>query len=231
MSDAPDNRPSEMNDPHDAPVMTSYIESEPPEEEYVAYDDDFGADETLPGRPRRVLVNRYSAGLVAVLIGAACFYGGVRVEKSKVSSTAATSGTGLAGLAARFGAASGTGSAATAGTGGRTRGGTSGTISTISGDTVYLTEASGNTVKVKLSSATTLTKTVSVSKRSLYPGDTVSVTGSTGSGGTVSATAIADSGSSTASSSSATASSGTTGSTGASSTGSGSSGLGALFSG
>jgi hypothetical protein len=248
MSDSPDNSHSEMSDdPNDTPVMTSYVESDAPEE---PYDDDFGTDASLPGRPRRVLVNRYSAGLAAVLIGAACFYAGVRVEKSQVSSSSSTGtgGTGaFAALASRFGAGAGTGSSATsrsagatagrfggaagaggfAGFAGGAGGGTAGTISTIDGDTLYLTESSGNTVKVKLSSATTLTKTVSVAKKSLFPGDTVSVTGAS-KGGTVTATAVADSGSSSAATSST---SGTTGASSSSSTGSGASGLSSLFGG
>jgi hypothetical protein len=252
MSDSPDNSHSEMSDdPNDTPVMTSYVESDAPEEPYDDYDDDFGTDASLPGRPRRVLVNRYSAGLAAVLIGAACFYAGVRVEKSQVSSRSSTGtgGTGaFAALASRFGAAAGSGSSATARSGGAAAGrfggaagaggfagfagagaggGTAGTISTIDGDTLYLTESSGNTVKVKLSSATTLTKTVSVAKKSLFPGDTVSVTGAT-KGGTVTATAVADSGSSSAATSST---SGTTGASSSSSTGSGASGLSSLFGG
>ncbi len=49
-------------------------------------------------------------------------------------------------------------------------GATFGTVSSISGDSLYITEASGNTVKVTLSSATKVTKNVSVGKKAVRPG-------------------------------------------------------------
>jgi hypothetical protein len=243
MSDDNDNRPPEMSEtPHETEVMTTYADTD---DDFSAYDE-FGDEAGLPGRPRRVVVNRYTAALAALVIGGACFYAGVRVEKSQVSSTSGTAASGLSALASRFGAASGSASGATsrrtAGGAGFAAGGfgggapgdaagggaTSGTIATINGDTLDVTETSGNTVKVKLSDATTLTKTVSVSKKSLFPGDTVSVTGSAGSGGTVTATALSDSGSGSGSGTSSSASS-STGSTPSSS--SGSTALNSLFGG
>ena len=56
-------------------------------------------------------------------------------------------------------------------------GATFGTVSSISGDSLYITEASGNTVKVTLSSATKVTKNVTVGKKAVRPGDTVVVAG------------------------------------------------------
>ena len=44
----------------------------------------------LPGRPRRQLFTRATALLFAAVVGAACFYAGVRVEKGQVSSTSGT---------------------------------------------------------------------------------------------------------------------------------------------
>jgi hypothetical protein len=258
--DQPDDS-HEVNDQPNTEVMTAYAEPDADDEGHDddAYDE-FGDDAGTPGRPRRALVNRYSVGLVVVLVGAGCFYGGVRVEKSQVG----TSASGAGGLASRFAAASAGPTSASAGTGASGRrsergggfggasgatgftgapgvaggatgaGGTEGTIASINRDTLYITEASGNTVKVTLSSATTLTKTVAVTKRSLYPGDTVSVTGASGTDGGVSATAVADSGaatSSTSGSTSSTSSAGTAGASGSTgSTGStGSSGLNSLF--
>ena len=59
----------------------------------------------------------------------------------------------------------------------RWRGATFGTVSSISGNSLYITEASGNTVKVTLSSATKVTKNVGVGKKAVRPGDTVVVAG------------------------------------------------------
>ena len=73
-------------------------------------------------------------------------------------------------------------------------GATFGTVSTISGNTLYITEATGNTVKVTLSSATKVTKNVTVGKKAVRPGDTVVVAGAKNSNGTVSATTVSDTG-------------------------------------
>jgi hypothetical protein len=246
MSEQNDNSQREMSDdPNETEVMTAYAGSDDDFQEY----DEFGDEAGLPVRPRRVLVNRWTAALAAVVIGGACFYAGVRVEKSQVSSTSTGAvGGGFAALASRFSAAGGASGAsgaasrrgaAAAGFGGggdfggaggfagAAGGGTDGTISTINGDTLDITETSGNTVKVKLSDATTLTKTITVGKKSLFPGDTVSVTGSAGKGGTVTASALSDSGSKASSTSSST--SGSSGS--ASSSTSGASALQSLFGG
>ena len=82
-----------------------------------------------------------------------------------------------------------------------------GTISSVNGGTIYLSDASGNTVKVTLSSATKITKSLSVSKRSLHPGDSIVVRGLKNNKGTVSATSISDSGTSNTSTTSGSASS------------------------
>jgi hypothetical protein len=71
---------------------------------------------------------------------------------------------------------------------------TFGTVSNVSGDTLYITEATGNTVKVTLSSATKVTKNVTVGKNAVRPGDTVVVAGAKDSNGTVSATTLSDTG-------------------------------------
>ena len=73
-------------------------------------------------------------------------------------------------------------------------GATFGTVSSVSGNTLYITEANGNTVKVTLSSATKVTKNVSVGKNAVRPGDTVVVAGAKNSNGTVSATTLSDTG-------------------------------------
>src|SRR5207237_4300496 len=115
-----------------------------------------------PGRPRRRFFNRKSAALAAVIACAAGFYGGVRVEKSQLSTTASaattTAATGTA-TGSRTGAAGGFPLAGRFGTGGAGGGNASiGRISSVNGNTIYLTETSGNTVKVTLSSSTKLTK-------------------------------------------------------------------------
>jgi ABC-type microcin C transport system duplicated ATPase subunit YejF len=53
-----------------------------------------------------------------------------------------------------------------------------------------VTNSEGNTVKVNTSAATSVTKTVKTKVNGIYPGETVTVTGAAGSGGTVSAESI-----------------------------------------
>jgi hypothetical protein len=196
-------------------------------------EDDY--DSELPGRPRRHLGGRWTALLVAVILAGAGFYAGVRVEKSKVNTASGTGASALAGLgagrtgagrggfAARFGgAAAGGGGFAAALAGGNS---SFGTVSSVNGNTIYVTETSGDTVKVKLSGATKITKAVSVGKARLFPGDSVVIAGVKGSGGTVTATTVTDSGSRSSGSGTSSSASSSTGST------SGTSAVGSLFSG
>jgi hypothetical protein len=53
-----------------------------------------------------------------------------------------------------------------------------------------VTNSEGNTVKVTTSPATSVTKTVKASVKGIHPGETVTVTGATGSNGAVSAESI-----------------------------------------
>ena len=161
---------------------------------------------------------------MALILGGVGFYVGVRVEKSKIPSTSS----GTSAFARAFEGASGTGSTAsrTGGSGassfasrfgaggasslfgGGSGNATIGSVSSIAGNTLYVTDTSGNTVKVKLSGQTKITKSESVAKSKVYPGDEVVIQGTKGSGGTVTATSVSDSGARS------------TGGTGSSSTGS-----------
>jgi Domain of unknown function (DUF5666) len=148
-----------------------------------------------PGGRRRRFFNRKTAALGVVVACAAGFLAGIEIEKSQVSGTAsaATVPAGNAGSAA-----TGSGARPGFGLGGGGAGGgggaSFGTVSSVDGNTIYLTEASGNTVKVTLSSATKITKSQSTSKSSLHPGDALVVQGATGKNGTLTATSVSDSG-------------------------------------
>jgi CheY-like chemotaxis protein len=94
----------------------------------------------------------------------------------------------------------------------------------VKGKTIYVTDTSGNTVKVKVSSATKISKSESVSRQAIRPGDTVIISGVPGSGGATNAATITDSGNRSPGSTSS-------GSSGSGSGGSGSgSAVGSLFS-
>ncbi|TMK25046.1 MAG: hypothetical protein E6G62_06430 [Actinobacteria bacterium] len=151
-----------------------------------------------PGRRRR-LFNRKSAALAAAITCAAGFYAGVRVEKSQLGGTATAAST-TAASSARAGATApgfgGTGGGPRAGFAAAGRGGNAsvGTVASVNGNTIYLTDSSGNTVKVTLSGSTKLTKSQSVSKASVRPGDTVVIQGLKSTNGTITATSVSDSG-------------------------------------
>ena len=147
-----------------------------------------------PGRPRRRLLGRKRAALAARRPVRGGFYAGVRVEKSqlqhgehdrdrRVDARRPEPRSGFAGGFA--GGARGAGTNASIGT-----------VSSVDGNTIYLTDTSGNTVKVNLSSATTVTKSEAVSKTSVRPGDTVVIQGAKASNGTITATSVSDSGAS-----------------------------------
>ncbi|HEX4279300.1 MAG TPA: hypothetical protein VHZ27_00960 [Solirubrobacteraceae bacterium] len=226
-----------------------------PEEEWDSYHEGT-EEFALPGRRRRQWFTKTSAAVFALLLGVIGFYVGVRVEKSQVSSSSSSAGAFGSGAAARLAAAGRTGAGgATSGTSGATSragatgagaaggggggfrslfgggaaggaGATFGTVSGVSGDTLYISEANGNTVKVTLSSATKVTKNVSVGKNAVRPGDTVVVAGAKNSNGTVSATTLSDTGAGLGGGGGAGG-----GGTGGSSSTSGSSAVGSLFGG
>ena len=183
--------------------------------------DSYREDEELelPGRRRRRFLNWGSAILLALAVGGIGFYVGVRVEKGQVSNSSSSasafpgaaaagrSGAAGAGASAARGSgaagASGAGAAAGRGAGGfagALGGGNSsfGTVSSVNGKTIYVTQVgTGNVVKVTLSSATKITKNVGVGKSAIRPGDTVVVSGVKGSGGKIAATSVSDTGAST----------------------------------
>ena len=176
-------------------------------------------DSALPRRRRRRLVTGPTMAVLGLVTCALGFYGGVRVEKRHASSS-----TGAAGRFAAVARTAGTiRPSFAAGAGGLGGGapGTTGTVASVNGRTLVLTETGGDTVKVKLTSSTSITKTEKVGHRSVHPGDTISVTGSSGKG-TVTAASVTDSGDTSTSTSSA----GSSGATGSSSSGSSSSGGG-----
>lgn len=215
----------------------STIPYDTPEETWEGYDDEEPLG--LPRRRRRQFLTRTSALLFAAIVGGACFYAGVRVEKGQVSASASPLSA-LASAARAAGGATGAGGAAGrsgraaslfGGSGGRSGffsgafgggAGTFGTVSSVNGNKVYVTEEpSGNVVMVTLSSATTITKSKSAAKSAIRPGDSVTVEGVKGSNGSVAATSVSDSG---------TRSGGTGTSSSSSTSGSGSA-VGSLFGG
>lgn len=154
----------------------------------------------LPRRPRRQFFNRKSAAVVALITCAAGFYAGVRIEKGQVSGSSTAlrlpSATGAAPAATRSGAAGASRPGGFPGFAGGAGGGNAsvGTVASVNGRTIVLSETSGNTVKVRLSPSTKITKNQSVSRHAVRPGDTIIVQGAPNSKGTTVAASVTDSG-------------------------------------
>jgi hypothetical protein len=148
----------------------------------------------MPPRTRRRLVTPVTTGLVAVLLAAAGFIGGVEVQKGQGSG----GGAGATGCAtpAAFGAAGGAraggfgGGQGAAGGAGGAGNVTFGTVANKSGNTLYVTDSSGKTIRVQTTASSKITRTAANSVHGVYPGDTVVVQGSTASNGTVKATTV-----------------------------------------
>ena len=206
----PDEQPT-IHDPagQDAPALAY----EPTEEEDEWLDELDESDE-LPPRPRRRLLGAGGNGaggnpiflaLLGVLLIAGGFISGVQVQKGESSSSSSAGGA-TAGLASRFAGLRGGGTASTGAASGKTAAGgaaggfpgtrsggsrpTTGTVAYLAGNTLYVTNSEGNTVKVNTSAATSVSKTVKTKVKGIYPGETVTVTGAAGSGGAVTAESI-----------------------------------------
>jgi hypothetical protein len=184
----------------------------------------------LPRRPRRRLLTPVPLALLAVLLLACGFIAGVLVQKGQGGSTAASGGAGgfASRLAALRGAAPGAGGGtapaagrsgstglanAFAGLGGSGGAVTTGQVAYVRGDTLYVTDSQGNTVKVSAAAGAKVTKTVSTQAKGIHPGTTVVVLGVKGKNGSISATSISVR---SATSGSATAAGGSSSATGAS---------------
>jgi hypothetical protein len=154
----------------------------------VPWDGDDETDE-LPPRPRRKLVTRTTLGFAAVLIGAGGFIGGVEVQKHQGGGSPSSSGL-PAGLASRLGGGPAGGGAGGPGGGAASGDFTTGTVANKHGSTLYVKDQSGNTIRVNTSSNSKVTRTAAASPRGVYPGDTVVVTGTKHSDGSVSASSI-----------------------------------------
>lgn len=151
----------------------------------------------LPRRPRRRLLAPLPLSLLGVLLIALGFIGGVLVEKSE-SSSSSPAAAGSSALTSRFRALAGGRSAASTGAASSsTAAGASGfarptvgTVAYLEGGTLYVTNSEGNTVKVTTSPGTGVTKSVKSTVPDIHPGETVTITGASSSGGVVTAESI-----------------------------------------
>jgi hypothetical protein len=153
-------------------------------------DDQALFEHELPPRPRRRLLgaggNPVALSLLAILLTACGFIGGVLVEKGDGSAGSSPAG-GAGGLASRLAAIRGGGGAAVRAAGGTP---TFGQVAYVAGDTLYLTDFDGHTIRVVASAGTRVTRTITSNVKSVRPGETVVVTGSSESDGTIRAQSV-----------------------------------------
>lgn len=159
------------------------------------FDDDFDA---APGRR----VPRLTMLLLAAVLVAVGFTGGVLLQKHAVADTTAT---GIPSFGAGFpsGAFPGAGGGQPPGAGASTTAGSSngtasaagtpvviGTVARVDGTTVMVKDFGGKEHKVTTTSDTTITESASVAASQLKPGQSVRVDGSKKSDGTIVATTV-----------------------------------------
>jgi hypothetical protein len=170
---------------------------------------DIGAELAAPPRRKLPWLTLLLAGGV---IAAAGFAGGALVEKNNGggSSSAAsafaklrsgaTGGAAGAGGFSRSGGASaagGFGGGGFGGGGGAAGGATTGTVKLVDGNTIYVTNSSGNIVKITTGGSTTVSIAQSGKVSQIQPGQTVTVRGTTDSSGNVTATSVTEGGTTT----------------------------------
>ena len=141
---------------------------------------------------RSVRLRPLTAILAVALVALVGIWGGAELQKRHGSATAASGNSGLAAaFASRFGNRSGAGAShrRLRGRGSRRRA-TTGTVTEVTAKTLYLTTSTGALVKVRLTKATTFTRTAKSPKGGLALGDTAIVIGSKNASGVVVARSV-----------------------------------------
>lgn len=133
-------------------------------------------------KKRGIRLRTPTAILLALLLAAAGLWGGSLLQKHEGGSTGVTA---AAGARAAFGRTGGTGSPFASGANA-----TTGTVTDIIGNTLYVTEPSGTLVKVTLSSSAAVTRNAKTSLNALKPGDTVVVQGTKPTNGSMTASSV-----------------------------------------
>jgi hypothetical protein len=152
------------------------------------FDDDL-ADRLQTKAPRKK-TPRTTLALAGIVVLVGGFVGGVVVQKNFGTTTTANTPGGTGGFGGGQ-AGGGTGAnGAQAGTGAAARNATTGTVKLVDGTTLYITTADGSVVTVKTSGTTAVRTSQSAALKDLPAGATVTIQGTTGSDGIVTATQV-----------------------------------------
>jgi len=128
-----------------------------------------------------------AAVLLVLLVASLGLWGGAYLQRHSSSSSSATASPFGAG---GFPGASSSGSGGSGGFPGLPSNATSGTVTDIVGNTLYVTDSNGKLVAVTVTSNTTVNRNAKSSLSSLEPGDSVTVQGTKAKNGTVSASSV-----------------------------------------
>jgi hypothetical protein len=163
----------------------------PPEGELEELD---GGGE-LPARPRNRLLAPLPLVLIAVLIAATGFLGGVLMQKGSGGSGSAGGPPGGLPSFLSEGAGAGSGSEGASGLPAGIPGSGSGaavsrTVSSVDGSTIYVKDSEGSIVAVRVEDGSKVSRDSNVGVKKIYPGDSVVVQGAK-HGSTVTASSIA----------------------------------------
>lgn len=150
-------------------------------------------EEELPPRPRNRLLAPLPLALIAVLIAATGFLGGVLVQKGSEGSTAVGLPGGLPSFLSE-GAGGGAGSEGSGGLpasfpGSGSGAAVSGTVSSVNRRTIYVKDSGGATVAVRVEDGSKVSRDSNVGVKKVRPGDSVVVQGAK-HGSTVKASSI-----------------------------------------
>jgi len=147
------------------------------------------AEEELPPRPRNRLLAPLPLALIAVLIAACGFLGGVLVQKGSEGDGSAGGPPG--GLPSFLSEGAGDGSSGLPANfpGGGSGAAVSGTVSSVNGRTIYVKDSGGATVAVRVEDGSKVSRDSNVGVKKVRPGDSVVVQGSK-HGSTVKASSI-----------------------------------------
>ncbi len=132
------------------------------------------------------------AVLLVLLVASIGLWAGAYLQRHSSSSASATSafGSGSPFGSGGFPGARSSGSGGSGGFPGLPSNATSGTVTDIVGNTLYVTDSSGKLVAVTVTSNTTLNRNAKSSLSSLQPGDSVTVQGTKSKNGTVNASSV-----------------------------------------
>ncbi len=173
-------------DGHSDVVPSPGASGEPPWDTSATDDDDEWPDR---GPRKGIRVSVPTVVLVALLIAAGGIWGGAALQRSQGTTSGSSSA--ASSLASLFQGRGGATGGFFGGTGAGALGGaTTGTVTEVSGDILYVTNASGDLVKVTVGPSATVDRNAPSSLGSLAVGDTVVVEGTKASNGSVSATSV-----------------------------------------